>query len=474
MRWTGGRERFHAQGGPIDHFALVKTPSGDGTGTLAGLSSTAAQNKRTLVTRVSAGLTTQSTSRPNPPAGGPSSPTPPNPLDLKVEDLWVPRTGHTTHLPASGLPLVVIDPHGNEVVWVSRALRYLQGECLAPTTLEAYAKHMLRGLRVIWAAGYDPVTLTGVEFSVVRRWLLMCLRHNSAPVPGSAVRHLAPVTVNNTVTAMRRIYDAAMDIRLVEANPVAAFDGPLPEPTHDQTYDTGFRHGLGRRLAKVQEKVVITLSDEQTTQLRERESKLVYRAVWHLMLDSGPRISEVLSLDLDHYHPEQHTAEVIGKGLGGERRTIPICDRTITEINAYLASLEAKGIRLAGNQPMFLSLQTPYPPLTYNAVWKALRYRLQDRHIHPHALRHTAATELLNLLPGTAQQNILNLRITLGHKHTSTTQRYLHRTVTETVIAHIEARNRPLDPAHPVLADTFGPDELALLAEIRNEQGEQK
>jgi site-specific recombinase XerD len=121
---------------------------------------------------------------------------------------------------------------------------------------------------------------------------------------------------------------------------------------------------------------------------------------------------------------------------------------------------------------MFLSVQEPYPPLTYNAVWKRLRYRLNDSHVHPHALRHTAATELLNLLPGAAAQNLQTLRITLGHKHTSTTQRYLHSGIAETVVAHLEARSRPLEPAHPVLAETFGADELALLADIRNEPGD--
>lgn len=428
------------------------------------------------MTTVSAGLTTQSASGPTRLAGGPglSCPPPVNPLDLNVADLPVPRAGRVAHIPAAGLPLVVIDPNGVEVQWVSRALRHLQGEALAASTLLAYAKHMLRGLRVLWAAGYDPQQLTGVEFSVVRRWLLMCHRHNAAPIDGSAVRHLSSVTVNNTVTAMRRIYDAATDLRLVEANPVAAFDEPLAEPSHDQMYDTGYRTGGRRRLTKVQEKVVVTLTAEQIATLRDDEKKLVYRAIWHLMLDSGPRISEVLSLDLDHYHPDQHTAEVIGKGLGGERRTIPICDLTIQHIDAYLADLERRGIRLTGSQPMFLSLQNPNPPLTYNAVWKALRYRLGNRHVHPHALRHTAATELLNLLPGTAEQNLQNLRLTLGHKHSSTTRRYLHRTVAETVIAHIEARQRPLDPAHPVLAESFGPDELALLAEIRNETGDNR
>lgn len=395
-----------------------------------------------------------------------------HPLDIDVAALPVPRVGACVRKPGSNLPRVVVGPDGEEIEWVSRALRMLASEGLSPATCEAYAKHMLRAMRVMWAAGFQPHLLTGVQYTVVRRWLTHCVRIVTKPQPGMATGHLSPMTVDNTETAVDRLYTVAVRAGLVDSNPVDFYRGYGADPLHDMQFDTDYRRPSTRLpLAKVQERVVVTLHPDDRVRLRNAKRPRD-RALWTLCLDPGPRISEALSITREFYHPQDNLAQVVGKGLGGERRFIPLSDETVETIDAYLAHLAALGVRLARTDPIFRSVKAPYEPFTYNGAWLALRRALKNSNVHPHALRHTAATELLNLMQGDQGRRLIQIQYTLGHKNIQTTRRYLHQTVTEVVTAHLNARNNPLPPANPTLAAAYGPDEIALLAEIRQETTE--
>ena len=263
-----------------------------------------------------------------------------------------------------------------------------------------------------------PATLTGIEYSVARRWLRHCstvTRRTGSK--DDVTRHLAPSTLQQTEAALLTTYAAAVRLGLIATNPVEFFrESATDEPTHEMQFDSGFTQQRNyRRIAKVQEKHIVTLTMKDRTKLRHAKRPRD-KALWTLMLDSGPRANEALSLTLDTYFPEQNRAYVVGKGLDGERRLIPVANDAVEAIDAYLEWLASKGVTLARSEPIFRSIKAPYEPLTYIGLWKALRRALGKANVHPHALRHTAATEMLNLQSNHAKKRVLWVQFILGHK----------------------------------------------------------
>lgn len=406
----------------------------------------------------------------------PAAPQPPvrpaHVLDVSVADLRVPIVGGVLARPGHDLPLVVVDPTGQEVVWVTRALRALQGEGLSNATLKAYAKSFLRAARPMWALRCDPATIDVLEYAVVRNWLRLGQRTNSR-TKGDARRPLSGSTLVGTEAALATIYGAARRAGLVAVDPVQALRGQ-PDDRFDSigfvTFDTPRRrNGGGRAIAKVVDKQVVVLEPGDRCALRNSPQPR-NRALWTLCLDSGPRISEALSLTPATYEQYANRGYVIAKGLGGvARRVIPISDESVHAINDYMRWLTDHGVTLGPDDPIFRSLQSPYDPMTYDSAWKALRRALCRTDVHPHALRHTAATELLDLIDGTPGQRLERIRIVLGHKNLATTQKYLHVTEAEAIASHVAARRQPLRAANPVLRQIYTAAEMTLLAAIRKD-----
>lgn len=397
-------------------------------------------------------------------------------LRLDVAALDVPKAGRVAV--GSVTSHIVLDPEGREILWLTECLSWLGAQGLSRETQTAYARGALRAFRPLWAAGIDPRTIGPLGYSVARRWLVHCHDLGPAyrPTHGSAVRYLSNSTLIQTQSALASIYDALVLMGAAESNPVTAFRDTgmalLAAPTHERTYDTSVaRYQRTRgRIAKHERKVIVTLNDEQSATLRSAE-RLRDRALWTLLLDSGPRISEALSMDLDNYMPGSNIAWVVGKGLGGARRPIPLADATVAVIGEYIDELARHGLVLGPHDPIFRTLRQPHRPLTYMGAWKALRRALRDRRVHPHALRHTAATEMLALLDGTEADRLRMVKEMLGHSQLETTRRYLHQDMAATVTDHVAARARGPRPAPPQIAAVYdNPHMRSLLRDIRNEE----
>ena len=138
------------------------------------------------------------------------------------------------------------------------------------------------------------------------------------------------------------------------------------------------------------------------------------RLIVELLLKTGLRLSELLNLKISDIE-EDHgiTFLKVNQGKGAKDRRIPIVDRhLVKELNAYTKKM---------SQDTFL----------FDISARRVQYIVKDiakkagitKNIHPHTLRHTAAT--LYLKKGV---NIESVRKTLGHSNLSTTQRYLQLT----------------------------------------------
>lgn len=147
------------------------------------------------------------------------------------------------------------------------------------------------------------------------------------------------------------------------------------------------------------------------------------RALVELLYGAGLRVGEVTGLDVRDV--DLHRGDVRVRGKGNVERVVPLPEQSRRALARYLEARRQPGL-LA--QPLFTSLRarkpgTPPRRLGARDVRRVLRGRalragLPDR-VHPHRLRHSYATHLLDM--GADLRQIQEL---LGHKSLSTTEKY--------------------------------------------------
>ncbi len=140
------------------------------------------------------------------------------------------------------------------------------------------------------------------------------------------------------------------------------------------------------------------------------------RAILEMLYSTGIRVSELCGLNL--FDLGEHEVRVLGKGK--KERIVPIAQRSVDKIDAYLIcrpDMKKESI------PLFVTKRGKR--IDRIAVWRiikeAARQANLNKNISPHTLRHSYATHLL--------ENGADLRVIqelLGHADVGTTERYTH------------------------------------------------
>ncbi len=148
------------------------------------------------------------------------------------------------------------------------------------------------------------------------------------------------------------------------------------------------------------------------------------RAILELIYSSGLRVSEVLSLNVGDIDDSIRLVRVMGKG--GKERIVPVGEKALAAIRAYLVRRgELARKRKGGTPTPALFLNRFGTRLTARSVERMIkayaRKRGLARRINPHALRHSFATHLLG-----AGADLRSIQEMLGHTSLSTTQKYTH------------------------------------------------
>ncbi len=157
--------------------------------------------------------------------------------------------------------------------------------------------------------------------------------------------------------------------------------------------------------------------DDPPADPRVEAARLRDDAVLELLYGSGLRVSECCGLDVDGLDLAGTTVTVWGKG--GKQRRVPMSEPSADACRHYLQSA----------RPVLCGPETPRSAVFLNARGRRLGprdvRRIVDRRsvvpTHPHALRHTYATHLLD---GGADLRVV--QELLGHSSLRTTQRYTH------------------------------------------------
>ena len=180
---------------------------------------------------------------------------------------------------------------------------------------------------------------------------------------------------------------------------------------------------LDIRAPKSPRKLPHTLDVDQTSALLdgtpESFTELRDTAMWELMYSSGLRVSELVSVTVSQIDLKNGEVRVIGKG--NKERVVPVGKPAITALNAWLKSRTA--VTELEEQRVFVSKQGR--GLTSRTVQKRLKTwalkRGIDFNVHPHMLRHSFATHLLE-----SSGDLRAVQELLGHSNISTTQVYTH------------------------------------------------
>jgi integrase/recombinase XerC len=164
------------------------------------------------------------------------------------------------------------------------------------------------------------------------------------------------------------------------------------------------------------------------------------RAVLEVLYGSGLRVSELCGLDLDAVDLASATARLLGKGR--KERIVPLGRKCIDALTRWLEVRPRMVHPKTGAQDpraLFLSVTglRLYPRAVQSLVhdYGALGAGRAD--LHPHALRHTCATHMLD-----GGADLRAIQEMLGHASLSTTQRYTH--------VSMEHLMRVYDAAHPL------------------------
>lgn len=185
-------------------------------------------------------------------------------------------------------------------------------------------------------------------------------------------------------------------------------------------------------LAKTKRKQVTFLSPDELERLFsqppiDKLTGLRDRAILELLFSSGLRVSELVGLDIDHINLKRR--EFMVRGKGQKDRPIFISPAAATWVEAYLVQRQDNTrplfVRYSGSKKVDRSGN--FHRLTARSVQRLVaRYALLagiTKHVSPHTLRHSFATDLL--MNGA---DLRSVQAMLGHSNISTTQIYTHVT----------------------------------------------
>jgi len=159
-------------------------------------------------------------------------------------------------------------------------------------------------------------------------------------------------------------------------------------------------------------------------------------AMFELLYSSGLRLAELVALDADDGRLDLRQAEVTVTGKGSKTRTVPIGARAREALREWLR--QRAQIAAPMERALFVGARGKrIAPGTVQVRLRAwARARGLDAPVHPHLLRHSFATHVLQ-----SSQDLRAVQEMLGHASIATTQVYTH--------LDFQALAKVYDAAHP-------------------------
>ncbi|AKV55362.1 Integrase/recombinase [Bifidobacterium actinocoloniiforme DSM 22766] len=266
---------------------------------------------------------------------------------------------------------------------------------LAPATVQAYRGDL--ALYTAWLRGRGKGDVRRVERSDVQDFLASLDGESSA----SKARRLA---------AVHEFHRFALGQGLVD---VDVSQGVKAPGGASRLPDVLSIDEVSRLLA-----AAAVPGDEDPVSLRDR-------ALLEFMYATGCRVSEAVGADLGDLDLAQSLVRLTGKG--SKQRLVPVGSYARRALEAYLSvgrpGLGRKASKAPEMSAVFLNKRGRR--LSRQSVWQVVRQAADragiDRPVHPHTLRHSFATHLIE-----GGADVRTVQELLGHASVTTTQIYTH------------------------------------------------
>ncbi|MFM8267960.1 MAG: tyrosine recombinase XerC [Ilumatobacteraceae bacterium] len=254
-------------------------------------------------------------------------------------------------------------------------------------TVRAYVTDV--GGFIAWAGGEGIESPDRVDRLILRSY-----------VAHLTISRFAPRSVSRKVSALRRYFAYLRRVGAIATDPAVTLRGPSGASRLPRVLD---RSDLGVLLDGA-------VPDDEPVWRRRRDD-----AVLELLYGSGVRVGELCSLDVRSLDLAGRAMSVWGKGA--KQRRVPLGDPAVAAVRAWLAVRADVAAPEAGDA---LFANERGRRLGVRDVRRILDRR-SPTPTHPHALRHTFATHLLD-----GGADLRSVQELLGHADVATTQRYTH------------------------------------------------
>lgn len=274
-------------------------------------------------------------------------------------------------------------------------LQYLTSEKRVSThTSDAYQRDIEGFVFFLQQSGL-PREVSSIESAYIRTYL------------STLYDQCEPSTIGRKLAALRSLYKFLVVRDLALHNPASAVRTPKKAAKLPHFLSVDDAHAVMEAAA------------------RDPHISARDRAVVEMLYGSGLRVSEAVGLDLSDIDLSASTAVVLGKG--NKQRVVPIGRKAVSALQIYLEvrDLIPRQKASAHMDGAALFLNRDGTRLSVRAVQRMVRNRglmvgAKDS-LHPHALRHTCATHLLE-----GGADLRMIQELLGHASLSTTQKYTH------------------------------------------------
>ena len=286
-------------------------------------------------------------------------------------------------------------------------------------------------------SNYQRDLLALVEYldsSNITDWQAISAHHLRSYITGGFRRGKSGKTLQRHLSSIRTFFNYLAREGLMKTNPAMEFSAPKSGGTLPDTIDT--------------DQISRMLEIEPTTWHGQRD-----RAMLELFYSSGLRLSELVGSNINDLSFDDGTIRVRGKG--GKERVLPIGSKALAALKVWLRELAlAPRAKSVDETALFISERgARISARNVQARVRAWcrRFGISGR-VHPHTLRHSFASHLLE-----SSQDLRAVQELLGHADISTTQIYTHLDFQH--LANVYDKTHPRAQRSPQLKESLQPKE---------------
>jgi len=209
-------------------------------------------------------------------------------------------------------------------------------------------------------------------------------------------------SIGRKLSALRGLFQEALNQRLIESNPATNVRAPK----------------AGKHLPNALSPDAMQRLLDSPIDPNDIEA-IRDQAIYELLYSSGLRLAEALGLTIADVHGIPEELRILGKG--NKERIVPV-GKTARDALSQWVEQRSEWDRAQTDRLFITKKGQSVSPRT---IQRRLDLRAKaaglDQHVHPHALRHSAATHLLE-----SSGDLRAIQEFLGHQSLTTTQIYTH------------------------------------------------